>query len=107
MTGSNEILGLGDGLTDDPIGALVSADLLTEFTFVVRRIFDTTFFHFFVNHATEVDFGDTSLREVVDDNGFATATHANDGEDFDVSRCTHRFNYSTRRLFAGGVCTRE
>lgn len=85
LTGGDEIFGFGDGLADDPIFAFGGADHLAKFVFAIRGDFDTALCHFFVNHAAKIDFWHTVFGEIINRDGFAAATHADDGDDFDVS----------------------
>lgn len=84
LAGFDEIFGLGDGLAGDPIFALGGTDHFAEFAFVVGAVWDVALFHFFVNHAAKVDFGDAAFGEVIDGDGFAGAAHADNSDDFDI-----------------------
>lgn len=86
LTGRDEIFGFGDSLASYPILTFGAADHFAKFTlvFAVRGALDAAFFHFFINHIAEVDFGNTSFSEVINKDRFTTATHANDGKYFDV-----------------------
>lgn len=84
LAGSDKIFGFGDGLADNPIFALGGADHFTKFTLSGGSDFDAALFHFAIKQAAEVDFRDAVLGKIVDDDGFASAAHANDGENFDV-----------------------
>lgn len=86
LAGANEVFGFGDGLADDPIFTFSLANHFAEFAFVVGTIGDTTFFHFLVNHAAKVHFRSVAFGKVIYGDGLATATHADDGYDFDISR---------------------
>lgn len=68
LTSGNEIFGLGDGLADDPIFTFFGADLFAEIAFIVGAVLDAAFFHFFIDHAAEVDLGDATLGEVINNN---------------------------------------
>lgn len=89
LASGKEIFGFGDGLPDDPIFAFGFADHFAEIAFVIGGDFEAALGHFFDNHAAEIDFGDAARGEIVDDDGFAASTHADDGEDFDISRIFH------------------
>lgn len=86
MAGRDEVAGFGDGLADNPIGAFGLADHFAEmfFALTVRGALDAAFLHFFVNHTTEIDFGDAAVGEVIDGDRFAATTHTDEGKDFDI-----------------------
>ncbi len=85
LAGFDEIFGLGDGLANDPIFAFFGADFFAKFAFVVGGVFDAAFLHFFINHAAKIDSWHAVFGKVVDSNRFTTTTHADDGDDFDIS----------------------
>lgn len=89
LAGRDEVFGFGDGLATDPIVAFGIANHLAELTLGLGGDFDAAFFHFFVEHAAEVDFGHAAFSEEVDDRGFAAAAHAKNGENFDVFVALH------------------
>ncbi len=103
LASGDEVVGLGDSLADDPIFAFGLTDHFAEFAFVVRGIFDAAFFHFFINHAAEIDFRDAFRGEIIDGDGFTTAAHADDGEEFDVALLFHNYVrlYHTGREWKG------
>lgn len=82
LASGDEIFGFGDNLADDPVSTFFLADAFTELAFTISGAFNAAFLHFFEDHATEVDFGDAVFGEIIDDNGFATTAHADDGKDF-------------------------
>lgn len=84
LAGGDEVVNLGDDLADDPVVAFFFADLFAEDLFVLGGDGDAAFFHFFEVHAAEIGFRDAAVGEIVDENGFAGAGHADDGEKFDV-----------------------
>ena len=86
LTSIDEVFGFGDSLARNPIGAFGFANHFAKsfFAFAVGGALDATFLHFAVNHAAEIDFGKSARGEVVNCDGFTAATHANDGEDFEV-----------------------
>ena len=85
LAGGDEVVDFGDNLAGDPVGAFFFADLFAEDFFVFGGDFDTAFFHFFEVHAAEVRFRDAVTGEIINDDGFAGAGHADDGEKFDVA----------------------
>ncbi len=93
LAGSDEVFGLGDGLLNHPIFTFGLANHFAKFAFAVWGALNPTFFHFFINHTTEVDFRDATFGEIVDGDGFTGTTHADDGEDFYISSF-HDFYYS-------------
>lgn len=95
LAGGDKVFGLGDRLFRDPILAFGLANHFAEsfFAFAIDRSLDATFFHFTVNHVPEVNFGKAFGGEVVDDDGFTAAAHADDSEDFYIVFC-HVNNYS-------------
>ncbi len=84
LAGFDEVFNLGDGLANDPIFAFGGTNGLAEGTLALGGDFEAAFFHFFVNHAAEIDFGDAAAGEIVDGDGFAAAAHADDSDDFDI-----------------------
>lgn len=89
LASGDEIFGFGNSLAADPVVAFGIANHLAKFALRFGGDFDTAFFHFFVEHAAEIDFGYAALSEIVDDRGFTAAAHAKDGEDFDVFVILH------------------
>ncbi len=92
LTSRDEIFGFGNGLTANPIVAFSITDHFAELALGLGSDFDATFFHFFINHATKVDFRDAALREIVDNGGFTAAAHAKDGKEFNVFVVLHIWN---------------
>lgn len=92
LAGGDEVFNLSDGLADDPILTFGLADHFAELllAFAVGCALDAALLHFFVDHAAEVDFRDTTFGEVVDGDGFAAAAHADKGDDFNVSGICHK-----------------
>lgn len=82
----DEIFGFGDGLATDPILTFGGANHLAELLFAaaVRGAFDATFGHFGVDHIAKVNFGETHRGKIVDDYGFATASHTNNSENIEI-----------------------
>lgn len=102
LAGCDEVLSFGDGLAADPIVAFGFANFFAEFALGFWSDLNAAFLHFFVKEAAEVDFGETAFGEVIDDDGFTSAGHADDGEKFDVARSvTHGFYYSIGGWFRG------
>ncbi len=91
LTGGDEVFGLGDGLTNYPVGAFGLADHFAEefLAFAIGSTFDTALLHFFVNHSAKIDFGDAAIGEVIDSDGFATAAHADEGDNFNIFCICH------------------
>ncbi len=90
LTSFNQVFGFSDSLASDPIFALGFADHLAKglFAFTVNGAFNPALSHLLVNHVTEVNFGITEFIKIFDGYGFATAAHANNGENFNVL-CFH------------------
>lgn len=84
LTGGDKVLHLGDDLADDPVGAFGLADHFAEVFLIFGSDVEVALLHFFEDHAAEVDLRDALLGEVVDGDGFATAAHADDSDDFYV-----------------------
>ncbi len=84
LASGDKVFNLGDDLADDPVVALFFADLFTEDLFIFWGDFDAALSHFFEIHAAEVGFRGAAGGEVVNDDGFAAAGHADDGEEFYV-----------------------
>ncbi len=85
LAGGDEVVHFGDNLAGDPIVAFFFADLFAEDFFVFGGDFDTALGHFFEVHAAEIGFRDATVGEIIDDDGFAGAGHADDGEKFYVA----------------------
>ncbi len=85
LTGGDEVVDFGDDLAGDPIVAFFFADLFAEDFFVFGGDFDAALGHFFEVHAAEIGFRDAAVGEIIDDDGFAGAGHADDGEEFDIA----------------------
>ena len=90
LTSFNQVFGFSDSLASDPIFALGFADHLAKglFAFTVNGAFNPALSHLLVNHVTEVNFGITEFSKIFDGYRFATAAHANNGENFNVL-CFH------------------
>ncbi len=90
LTSFNQVFGFSDSLASDPIFALGFADHLAKglFAFTVNGAFNAAFSHLLVNHVTEVNLRITEFSKIFDGYGFATAAHANNGENFNVL-CFH------------------
>lgn len=84
LAGGDEISGFGDGLAADPVVAFGGTDFLAELALGFGGDFDAAFLHFFVEETAEVDFGEAAFGEIVNDDGFAAAGHADDGKKFDI-----------------------
>lgn len=99
LAGGDEVFGFGDSLTDDPIGAFRFANHLAEvfFAFAIWSAFNTALFHFFIDHAAKINFGDGVFGEIINDNGFAAAAHTDDSEDLDVFGICHNELIITHR----------
>lgn len=82
LAGSNEVFGFSEGLAADPIFAFGFADHFAEsaFAFAIESALDATFGHLFINHVAKMDFRNALSGEIIDDDRFAAATHADDGE---------------------------
>lgn len=85
LAGGDEVVDFGDDLAGDPIVTFFFADLFAEDFFVFWGNFDVAFGHFFEVHAAEIGFRDAVVGEIIDDDGFAGAGHADDGEKFYVA----------------------
>ena len=96
LAGGDERFSLFDSLAGDPILALGFADHFAEgfFAFPIRGALDAAFSHFLVNHVAEMDFWITFGSQMVDGDGFASAAHADDGDEFKVGRFIHKIYYS-------------
>lgn len=70
LAGIDEVFRFGDRLADDPVGAFFGADFFAEgaFAVAIRGALDAAFFHFFVNHAAEVDFRHAAFGEIINYN---------------------------------------
>ena len=93
LAGGDEVIDFGDDLAGNPIVAFFFADLFAEDFFVFGGDFDAALGHFFEVHAAEIGFRDAALGEIIDDDGFAGASHADDGEKFYVA-IFHDSNYN-------------
>lgn len=80
LAGGDEVFGLGDSLATDPILALGLTDHFAELPLGLRGDFDAALFHLAIENATEIDFGDAAVGEVVDHDGFAGAAHTDNGD---------------------------
>ncbi len=89
LAGGDEIFDFGDDLADDPIFAFGLANHFAKFAFAIRSDGDIAFLHFFVNHAAKVDFWYATFGEIINSDRFATAAHADDGDDFDIFGTLH------------------
>lgn len=104
LAGFDEVVDLGDDLADDPVVTFFFADLFAEDLFVLGGNFDAAFGHFFEVHAAEIGFWDAAVGEVVDEDGFAGAGHADDGEKFDVfGSVVHGVYYNIGGQFRGDL----
>ena len=103
LAGGDEIFGLGDSLTNDPVGAFGFANHLAEmlFAFAIRSTFNAAFFHFFIDHAAKINFGDRVFGEIINNNGFAAAAHTDDSEDLGVFGICHNEFIITHRYDRG------
>ena len=93
LAGGDEVVHFGDDLAGDPIVAFFFADLFAEDFFVFGGDFDAALGHFFEVHAAEIGFRDAVVGKIIDDDRFAGAGHADDGEKFYVA-IFHDSNYN-------------
>lgn len=95
LTGGDEVFGFGDGLLCDPIFAFGLANHLAKSFFVltVRGALDAAFGHLAIDHISEMDFGEALVGEIIYSDRFATAAHADDGENFEVFLGCHGIYY--------------
>lgn len=86
LTGRDEIFSLGNGLAADPILTFGGADHLAKFFFAaaIRGALNAALGHFGVNHVAKVNFRQAHRGEIVDDYGFAAASHADNGENIEI-----------------------
>ncbi len=88
LAGFDEILSLGDGLAGNPIFTFGVANHGAEgfLGLTIRGAGDAAFSHFLINHATKINLGVAVIGKVINGDGFATAAHADNGENFYISR---------------------
>ncbi len=86
LAGRDEILGFGDGLAANPIFAFGSTNHFAEFFFAtaIRGTLDAAFGHFGIDHVAKVNFWNAHRGEIVNNYGFTTTGHTDDGENVKI-----------------------
>ncbi len=116
LTGGDKIFNFGNGLAYDPILAFGGTDHFAELFFArtVRSAFDAAFLHFLINHTAKVNFRDASFGEIINGDGFAAATHTDDGKDLRFFCSSHVMVYYSTKWWViwvvtviAGICYNE
>ncbi len=82
LPSADEIVDFGNYLTYHPIITFFFTNLFAKDFLVLRSDFDATFSHFAQIHTAKIGFRDAMVGEVINRDGFATASHAHNGKKF-------------------------
>ncbi len=99
LPGFDEVFSVCDGLLRYPVFAFGLANHFAKgfFAFAVGSAFDATFGHFLINHVAKMNLGYATSGKIIYGDGFAAASHADDGEKFNVV-VFHGYYYNTIKV---------